>query len=161
MGKVMPLTSLAETVASLKASGKTIVFTNGCFDILHAGHVTYLAEARRLGDVLIIGLNSDASVRTLKGWSRPIVTQEERATVLAALNAVDYVIVFDEPTPYSLIEAIHPHVLVKGGDWSTESVVGRDIVERDGGRVVIIPYVPNRSTTNIIEKIRESFNDDK
>jgi len=161
MGKVMFFTSLAETVDLLKASGKTIVFTNGCFDILHAGHVTYLAEARRLGDVLIVGVNSDASVRTLKGPRRPIVPQEERATVLAALEAVDYVVVFDEPTPYTLIEAIRPHVLVKGGDWSTESVVGRDIVEANGGRVVIIPFVPGLSTTNIIDKITESFNTGK
>jgi rfaE bifunctional protein nucleotidyltransferase chain/domain len=132
-----------------------LVFTNGCFDILHRGHVEYLAHARALGDRLVVALNTDASVRRLKGAGRPVVPQDDRAFVIAALEAVDVVTLFDEPTPAELIAALLPDVLVKGGDYSPHTVVGRDIVEAAGGRVVIIPFVSGRSTTGILERIRQ------
>lgn len=135
--------------------GKKIVFTNGCFDILHVGHVRYMQEASKLGDILIIGLNSDDSVRRLKGSDRPVNNQNDRAEILSSLGFVDYVAVFDEDTPYDLIKLIQPDVLVKGGDYSFENVVGRDIVEANGGNLVLIPFVEGKSTTNIINKIKE------
>ena len=130
-----------------------VVFTNGCFDILHPGHVDYLQRARAMGDSLVVGLNSDASVRRLKGSRRPVNDEESRAVVLAALACVDYVIVFEEDTPYELIGAIVPDVLVKGGDWSVDRIVGRDIVERAGGRVFSIPLLAGYSTTGIVDRI--------
>jgi rfaE bifunctional protein nucleotidyltransferase chain/domain len=133
-----------------------VVFTNGCFDILHRGHVEYLHQARSLGDRLIVGLNTDGSVRRLKGAGRPIVGQEDRAFVLAGLAAVDGVTLFDEDTPAALIEALLPDVLVKGGDYTPDRVVGRDSVEQAGGRVVIIPFVAGRSTSGIIHSLRDS-----
>lgn len=134
----------------------TVVFTNGCFDILHRGHVAYLVAARGLGDHLIVGVNTDTSVRRLKGPGRPIVQQEDRAFILAGLACVDAVTLFDEETPAALIEALLPDVLVKGGDYDTRDVVGRDVVEANGGRVVLIPFVAGRSTTHILHRIRES-----
>ena len=141
-----------------KARGKQVVFTNGCFDLLHAGHVKYLQAARRLGDMLVLGLNSDLSVRRLKGPNRPLIGEEERAHILAALDCIDYVCLFDEDTPLELISAIKPHILVKGGDYTPEAVVGKDIVESNGGRVELIPFVDGKSTTNIIEKVLERYN---
>lgn len=145
---------LENLLSRLPRSGVTVVFTNGVFDILHAGHTTYLDAARALGDVLIVGLNSDASVRRLKGPERPINTQADRATVLAALRCVDHVVVFDNDTPIDLISRIIPDVLVKGGDYTRETIVGADVVEVNGGRVVTIPLVEGRSTTNVINRAR-------
>lgn len=155
MGAVLTREQMAEERRRLRAAGKTVVFTNGCFDILHRGHVEYLAKAKALGHVLVIGLNDDASVRRLKGPKRPIVTQEDRAVVLAGLAAVDYVVIFEEDTPLELIRAVVPDVLVKGSDWAVEAVVGKDVVEGAGGRVQTIDFVPNRSTTGIIERIEQ------
>jgi rfaE bifunctional protein nucleotidyltransferase chain/domain len=141
-------------VDSLRASGKTIVVTNGVFDVLHIGHLRYLQEAKSLGDALIVGVNSDRSVRLLKGAGRPITAEQDRAEVLAALACVDAVVIFDEETPRDLIQAIQPDVLVKGSDWAEDAIVGRDIVEARGGRVVRVPIQPGHSTTNIVEKIK-------
>jgi D-beta-D-heptose 7-phosphate kinase/D-beta-D-heptose 1-phosphate adenosyltransferase len=143
----------------LKQNNKKVVFTNGCFDILHAGHVDYLTKAKEFGDVLIIGLNSDKSVREIKGEKRPIVTQEERAYILNNLKCVDYVVLFDEPTPKQLIEKIIPDVLIKGGDWAIENIVGRDIVVANGGEVKNIQFITSQSTTNIIKKVLDSYNE--
>jgi rfaE bifunctional protein nucleotidyltransferase chain/domain len=151
--KITTVDALQATARQLRARGKIIVFTNGCFDILHAGHVNLLEEARSLGDVLIVAMNSDSSVRGLKGPARPIVPQQQRAEVLAALAAVDWVVVFDEPTPLRVISAIGPRVLVKGGDWAPQAVVGRDVVEGGGGRVVSIALKYGASTTDIINRI--------
>jgi D-beta-D-heptose 7-phosphate kinase/D-beta-D-heptose 1-phosphate adenosyltransferase len=137
--------------------GKKIVFTNGCFDLLHFGHVKYLQQARRLGDLLVLGLNSDASIRRLKGPKRPLIGEEERAHILAALNCIDYVVIFDEETPLNLISALRPHILVKGGDYTPEGVVGKDVVESYGGRVELIQFVDGKSTTNIIDKILQEY----
>lgn len=137
----------------LRAGGRSLVFTNGCFDILHAGHVDYLAFARQQGDALLVGLNSDASVRGSKGPARPIVPQAERARVLAALESVDYVVVFDEAEPADLIADVLPDVLVKGADWA-HYVSGREVVERHGGRVVLATLTPGQSTTGLVERIR-------
>jgi rfaE bifunctional protein nucleotidyltransferase chain/domain len=134
----------------------TVVFTNGVFDILHRGHVEYLYAARALGDALVIGVNTDASVRRLKGEGRPVVREDDRAFVLAGLGCVDAVTLFDEDTPARLIAALIPDVLVKGGDYSPDAVVGRDVVEANGGRLVLIPFVAGRSTTGILHRIRES-----
>ena len=149
------LQDLVEERKRLKTAGKRVVFTNGCFDLLHPGHVRYLSAARDLGDALIVGLNSDRSVRALKGPGRPILTEPERAEVISALASVDYVIVFDEETPFDLIVALKPDVLVKGGDWSLDRIVGRVEVESDGGRVLTIPFVDGSSTSDIVRRIRE------
>ena len=141
-------------VVQLRASGKTIVFTNGVFDLLHVGHLRYLQQARALGDALLIGLNSDRSVRAIKGPDRPITAEHERAEVLEALTCVDGAVIFDEDTPHALISALQPDVLVKGADWAEDAIVGRDIVEARGGRVVRIALEPGRSTTKLIDKIR-------
>jgi rfaE bifunctional protein nucleotidyltransferase chain/domain len=138
-----------------KRNGRRIVFTNGCFDLLHPGHIGSLEQARTLGDVLIVGLNSDASVRALKGKGRPVLPERERAEILAALECVDAVIIFDELTPREVIAGLLPDVLVKGGDWPGNQIVGREEVEAAGGRVVSIPVVPGYSTTEILRKIRE------
>ncbi|MCX7984126.1 MAG: D-glycero-beta-D-manno-heptose 1-phosphate adenylyltransferase [Bacteroidetes bacterium] len=158
MGKIVTREELLDIRKQLRREGKRVVFTNGCFDILHRGHVEYLQKARALGDVLVIGLNTDASVKRLKGPTRPIVPQDDRAAVLSALSAVDYVCYFDEDTPYELIKAIVPDVLVKGADWAIEDVVGRDVVESAGGVVKTIEFVPHRSTTSIIERILNAHN---
>jgi rfaE bifunctional protein nucleotidyltransferase chain/domain len=141
-------------VKRLRAAGKTIVFTNGVFDLLHVGHLRYLQHARDLGDALLIGLNSDRSVRQIKGPERPITTESERAEVLEALVCVDGVVVFDEETPHDLIAALQPDVLVKGADWAEDAIVGRDIVAARGGRVVRVPLEPGHSTSAIVAKIR-------
>jgi len=136
---------------------KRIVFTNGCFDILHAGHVDYLEKAKALGDILVVGLNSDSSVRRIKGEKRPVMPQEMRAKVLSSLRAVDHVVLFEEETPLRLIEAIRPHVLVKGGDWKPEKIVGREFVESYGGKVVTVPFTYDVSTTGIIRRILDLY----
>ncbi|MBM4351077.1 MAG: D-glycero-beta-D-manno-heptose 1-phosphate adenylyltransferase, partial [Deltaproteobacteria bacterium] len=136
---------------------KRVVFTNGCFDLLHVGHIRYLEKARTLGDVLIVGLNTDRSVQTIKGPHRPILPEEERAEVLSGLWCVDYVTLFDEPTPLELITSLQPDVLVKGGDWAKETTVGREVVEESGGEVVILPFVEGSSSSNIIETILERY----
>jgi D-glycero-beta-D-manno-heptose 1-phosphate adenylyltransferase len=141
----------------LMLEGKSVVFTNGCFDILHAGHVDYLAKAKECGDILILGLNSDKSVRSIKGEKRPIVTEEERAFILSNLKSVDYVTLFDEDTPFEIISAIIPDVLVKGADWPIDQIVGRDVVESNGGVVKTIKFVNQASTTNIIKTILERY----
>jgi D-glycero-beta-D-manno-heptose 1-phosphate adenylyltransferase len=141
-------------VGRLRAAGKRIVFTNGVFDLLHPGHVRYLQHARSLGDALVVGVNSDRSVRAIKGPERPIAPENERAEVLAALACVDAVAVFDEDTPQEIIAALQPDVLVKGADWAADAIVGRDIVEARGGRVARVEVVPGYSTTGIIAKIR-------
>jgi rfaE bifunctional protein nucleotidyltransferase chain/domain len=138
-----------------KRNGRRIVFTNGCFDLLHPGHIGSLEQARALGDALIVGLNSDASVRQLKGAGRPVLPERERAEILAALECVDAVVIFDDLTPREVIERLLPDVLVKGGDWPGDQIVGREEVEAAGGRVVSIPVVPGYSTTAILRKIRE------
>jgi D-beta-D-heptose 7-phosphate kinase/D-beta-D-heptose 1-phosphate adenosyltransferase len=151
---------LIEERERLRAAGKRVVFTNGCFDLLHPGHVRYLAAARALGDVLIVALNSDRSVRELKGPTRPILTEAERTEVLAALASVDYVTIFDEPTPRSLIAGLLPDVLVKGGDWGVSEIVGREEVEAAGGITQSLAFVEGCSTTEIIARIVERFGKD-
>jgi len=153
MSKIKTIQELRPLLDILRAAGKKIVFTNGCFDIIHTGHTRYLAIARSFGDLLVVAVNSDASVRSIKGDKRPINSQAERAETLAALESVDYVTVFGEPDPYKVISALQPDVLVKGGDWPIEKIIGRDVVEARGGRVVNVPYVEGASTTGIIEKI--------
>jgi rfaE bifunctional protein nucleotidyltransferase chain/domain len=154
--KVVDRDTIAFIAADARRDGKRVVFTNGCFDLLHVGHVRYLAEARAAGDLLIVGINTDDSVRRLKGPARPLVSEAERGEVLAALSAVDYVTPFGEDTPEELIRRVQPDVVAKGGDWTTETVVGRDIVEARGGRVLIIPTVEGFSTTTLAERIRRS-----
>ena len=152
---ILSLAALLERLQPARNAGKRLVFTNGCFDIIHPGHVDLLARARALGDILILGLNSDASVRRQnKGPDRPLNLFAVRAFVLAHLASVDYVTEFDEDTPLDLIRAIRPHVLVKGGDWTPDRIVGRDIVEADGGRVLSLPLIPGYSTTALVAKIR-------
>ena len=154
MGVVSNQSDLCLDVQDLKRAGKKIVFTNGCFDLLHPGHVKLLEQARSLGDTLIVGINSDGSVRRNKGVNRPVMPERERAEILAGLAAVDYVVVFDEPTPRELIAAILPNILVKGSDWGADEIVGREDVEGAGGRVVSIPVEPGFSTTNLILRIQ-------
>lgn len=139
-----------------KRNGRRIVFTNGCFDLLHPGHIGSLEQARALGDALVVGLNSDASVRQLKGSGRPVLPERERAEILAGLESVDAVVIFDEPTPREVIARLLPDVLVKGGDWPGHQIVGREEVEAAGGRVVSVPVVAGYSTTEILRKIRDS-----
>jgi D-beta-D-heptose 7-phosphate kinase/D-beta-D-heptose 1-phosphate adenosyltransferase len=153
-GKVLPLAALREALRARRARGESVVLTNGCFDLLHAGHVRYLAAARAEGDLLVVGLNSDASVRRLKGPGRPLTPFRERAEVLASLSCVDFVVEFREDTPERLVRAVDPRVLVKGEDWRTKGVVGRARVESRGGRVVLAPLVPGRSTTDLIRRAR-------
>lgn len=154
--KIMPFEDLRQVVAARQAAGQNIVFTNGCFDILHAGHVDLLEDAAREGDVLVVALNSDTSVRGLKGPDRPVNPQEQRARVLAALAAVDYVVLFDEPDPGHLITGLMPNVLVKGGDWTPEAIIGSDTVKTSGGRIMTIPLKYGASTTDIIKKARSN-----
>ncbi len=155
--KILDRGEAAARVARWKAAGGKVVFTNGVFDLLHVGHLRYLAQARALGDRLAVGLNSDSSVRGLKGDKRPILPQDERAELLAGLSCVDLVCVFDEPDPRALIRALRPSVLVKGGDWPVEKILGGDTVVADGGRVLSLPFVPGRSTTAIVESIAERY----
>jgi rfaE bifunctional protein nucleotidyltransferase chain/domain len=151
--KIKTIEELRPLLAILRAAGKKIVFTNGCFDLIHTGHTRYLAIARSFGGLLVVAVNSDSSVRTIKGEKRPINSQADRAETLAALESVDFVTVFDEPDPYRVISALQPDVLVKGGDWPVEKIIGGDIVQARGGKVVNVPYVKGASTTGIIEKI--------
>ena len=167
MDKILSRENLRERIKALRDEGKKIVFTNGCFDILHIGHVKYLEQAKGLGDILVLAINSDSSVKSIKGSLRPVVSQDERAYIMASLDMVDYVTIFDEETPLELIEYIEPDILVKGGDWSQDTVVGRELVEKRGGGVVIIPQFNetstdlSASTTNIITKIIDAYKDDK
>ncbi len=143
---------LKQKLDDLKAHNKKVVFTNGCFDLLHPGHVDYLAKAKKLGDILVVGLNTDASVHRLKGESRPIYNELERAEILAGLESIDFICLFDEDTPLELIKTLEPNILVKGGDYTPENIIGREIVEQKGGKTIVLPFVENKSTTNIVEK---------
>lgn len=154
--KIIAFNEIGARLATVR-QGKTVVFTNGCFDILHQGHVDYLQRARALGDFLCLGLNSDKSVKEIKGEKRPIVPQDERAFVLAGLACIDFVVIFDEPDPYNLIKLAKPDILVKGADWSKDKIIGADLVESYGGRVELMPLVQGRSSTNIIETITERY----
>ena len=155
--KILTLERAFEVVNELKRAGKRVVFTNGCFDLLHPGHTRYLAEARKLGDVLLVALNGDRSVRALKGPGRPIVPEKERAEVLAALESVDYVTTFDDLTPRALIARLLPPVLVKGADWGPAEIVGREEVEGAGGQVVSLPTLPGYSTSSLIQTALKNF----
>lgn len=155
--KIKGKEELKRILQDLKAKGRRIVFTNGCFDLLHAGHIQYLEKARTLGDVLIVGLNTDRSVQMIKGPLRPILSEEERAEILSGLWCVDYVVLFDESTPFELITYLRPDVLVKGGDYTKEIVVGREVVEDSGGEVVILPYIEGSSSSNIIETVLKRY----
>lgn len=154
--KITALNDIAAKLGEVRQN-KTVVFTNGCFDILHQGHVDYLQKARGLGDFLCVGLNSDASIKIIKGEKRPIVPQNERAFVLAGLACVDFVVIFDEPDPYNLIKTAKPDILVKGADWGKDQVIGADLVESYGGRVELMPLVAGCSSTNIIATILERY----
>lgn len=153
-GKLKTVEELKAICAQARAKGKKTVFTNGCFDLLHRGHLHTLREAKACGDILIVGINSDRSVKGLKGAGRPIFSESERAELIGALEMVDYVVLFDEADPYNLIAVLVPDVLAKGGDWGPDKIVGSDIVEKNGGRVAVIPYLQGFSTTEIIERIR-------
>jgi D-beta-D-heptose 7-phosphate kinase/D-beta-D-heptose 1-phosphate adenosyltransferase len=157
MGQVFSLSELIQQRHAWKSGRKKVVFTNGVFDILHRGHAEYLAAAKSLGDVLIVAVNSDASVRKIKGPLRPVVSESDRAFLIAQLVPVDAVCIFDQETPLEIISALLPDVLVKGADWNVSEVVGKDVVERSGGKVQTVPLVPQRSTTNIIDRIRELY----
>jgi|ERR1035437_2331743 rfaE bifunctional protein nucleotidyltransferase chain/domain len=154
--KMLDAPALARRLAVLRRHGKRVVFTNGCFDLIHPGHVRYLRAAKRLGDVLVVALNSDASVRRLKGPTRPLVRQRDRCEVMAALEMVDFVTVFSEDTPYKLITRLQPDVLVKGGDWTSDRIVGADIVRARGGTVRSLRFAPGYSTTRLVERIVQS-----
>lgn len=153
MGKVLAPAGLKRRLASLRRGSNRIVFTNGCFDLLHPGHVRYLRAAKRLGDILVVAVNSDASVRRLKGRGRPFVNERDRCEVLAALEVVDYVTTFEEDTPYALIKQLQPDVLVKGGDWKPDQIVGADVVCARGGVVRSLPYAPGYSTTGLVKRV--------
>lgn len=156
--KLVDIENIEALGDALHHKGKKIVFTNGCFDILHAGHVLYLKSAKELGDILVLGLNSDASVARLKGSTRPIVNQEERSIVLAGLEAIDYICIFTEDTPLRLITLLKPDVLVKGGDWSVDQIVGADFVLNHGGKVQSLQFVPGLSSSSIIERVISRLN---
>ncbi|NLN40323.1 MAG: D-glycero-beta-D-manno-heptose 1-phosphate adenylyltransferase [Smithella sp.] len=153
MEKLLERDLLKEKIDSLRQKGKKIAFTNGCFDILHVGHIRYLKEARKTADILVLALNSDSSVRAIKGDKRPLVTELERAEVLAALECIDFITIFPEPTPLELINCLKPDVLVKGGDWPLEQIVGRNEIKQWGGHVELIAEVEGKSTTDIVQKI--------
>jgi len=155
--KIPSLDDLLAELPRLRRAGKRIVFTNGCFDLLHVGHIRYLAAAGAQGDVLIVGLNSDLSVRAVKGTKRPIIGQWQRAEILAHIDSVDYIILFDEPDPHRLIAAIAPDVLVKGADWPADRIVGADLVKASGGKLVRVPLVPGVSTSAIIAEIARRY----
>jgi D-beta-D-heptose 7-phosphate kinase/D-beta-D-heptose 1-phosphate adenosyltransferase len=157
MGILLPLKNLVAKRRALRRQGKKVVFTNGTFDILHRGHVEYLQAARKMGDVLIVGLNTDASIRRIKGKNRPINVNRDRATVLAALGCVDFVCMFGEDTPYKVIAALVPDILVKGADWKIGEIVGKDVVEAHGGSVKTIRLTQGRSTTNTIERVLKAY----
>lgn len=155
--KIMDARSLAGKLNGFRKAGKIVVFTNGCFDLLHVGHVRYLTAARKEGDLLVVGLNSDASIQLIKGSKRPIIEQAQRSEILASLQVVDYVTLFDEPDPLILIQRLKPAVLVKGADWSADDIVGADFVKSRGGRVVRVPLVKDMSSSNMIERIVKRF----
>ena len=155
--KIITLEDFLKKLESIRQDGKRIVFTNGCFDILHIGHVRYLQGAKAEGDILVIGLNSDRSVHIIKGEKRPVISEQQRAEVLASVGLVDYIILFGEPDPHKLITAIAPDVLVKGADWAEELIVGADVVKAGGGRVVRVPVVADVSTSQIIEDIVRKY----
>lgn len=157
MQKIFSKEHLAEQLTRLRRQGKRVVFTNGCFDLIHSGHVYTLAQAKTFGDILVVGVNADASVKRLKGDKRPILDQASRLTLLAALEVVDYVTTFEEDTPLALIRRLQPHILVKGGDWRLEAIVGKEVVEHAGGRVVAIRHQDGFSTTNLIERILVAY----
>jgi D-beta-D-heptose 7-phosphate kinase/D-beta-D-heptose 1-phosphate adenosyltransferase len=157
MGRFLSLETLIPIRNTLRHEGKRVVFTNGCFDLLHRGHVEFLNRAKGFGDVLVVGLNSNESMRRIKGKGRPIVPEEDRAFVISNLVAVDYVSIFEEDTPLKIITALLPDVLVKGADWGVGEIVGKEVVEAAGGLVTNIPLVPNRSTTDIVKKIVKDF----
>lgn len=157
MSPAISLTELKAIRSELRSSQKKVVFTNGVFDLIHSGHVDYLTKAKELGDVLIVGLNTDSSVKRIKGDNRPILNQEERAFVLSSLKPVDYVIMFDEDTPEKLISELIPDVLVKGADWAIEKIVGKEIVEKNGGQVKAIEFVNDQSTSKIIDLIVKRY----
>jgi D-glycero-beta-D-manno-heptose 1-phosphate adenylyltransferase len=158
MGIILTIDELTNIRSAIRNNDKKVVFTNGCFDILHKGHIDYLNESKKLGDYLVVGINSDDSVRKLKGPKRPILPQNERAFIISNLIAVDFVSIFDEETPLSLIEKVLPDYLVKGADWSIDAVVGKEVVENNGGKVMTITLTPNKSTTNLIETILKTYN---
>ena len=160
LDKIVTLEDLVNRLGKVRKSGRKIVFTNGCFDIMHVGHVRYLAEARSQGDMLIVGLNSDGSMRTIKGEKRPIVHQDHRAEVLASLACVDYVVLFEEPDPLRLIQTIKPEVLVKGEDWAADAIIGADDVKSRGGKIVRISFIEETSTTGIIQTILQRYQGD-
>ena len=155
--KFKTLHELKATLDAIKKTGNKVVFTNGCFDLLHVGHTRYLKEAKLIGDYLVIAINSDKSVRGLKGDNRPIVPETERAELLAALDVVDFVTIFDESDPYNVINELKPDFLVKGGDWGESEIIGSDIVTENGGKVVRLPYIEGSSSTNIVETIIERY----
>ncbi|MDI6687155.1 MAG: D-glycero-beta-D-manno-heptose 1-phosphate adenylyltransferase [Desulfobacterales bacterium] len=157
ISKIVKVEELINKIALLRKSGKQVVFTNGCFDIMHAGHVRYLTEARSKGEILVVGLNSDKSIKLIKEKNRPIIPQDQRAEVLAGLWCVDYVVFFDEPDPLRLIQAIKPDTIVKGKDWDEDKIIGAGFVKADGGKVVRIAVVPDISTSAIIEKIIKMY----
>jgi len=157
MSSAASMSEIKSIRLKLKAEGKKVVLTNGVFDLIHAGHVDYLSKARKLGDVLIVGLNSDESVRRIKGEKRPILEQEERAFILSNLKPVDYVVFFEEDTPVKLISEIIPDILVKGADWSVEKIVGKDVVEKNGGKVMNIEFVNDQSTSKIVDLIVKRY----
>jgi len=152
--KVKSLDELKAITAAARINAKIIVFTNGCFDLLHRGHIYLLREAKALGDLLVVAVHSDHSVRAIKGPPRPILSERDRLELIASMEMVNYVLLFDEPDPYNIISILRPHILVKGGDWSTEEVIGGDLVQGNGGKVVVVPYLKGFSTTEIIAKIR-------
>jgi len=154
--KIKDLPEMKKEIERLKAGGKRIVFTNGCFDILHPGHTRYLYSAKELGDYLIVAVNSDRSVKAIKGTGRPVAEEETRAELLAALSCVDGVVIFDEDNPLKVIQYLMPHVLVKGADWKEEEIIGAHVIKKAGGEVKRIPSAPGYSTTDIIKKIKES-----
>jgi len=152
--KFKTLDELKVITAKARTDRKKIVLTNGCFDIVHRGHVHILREAKKYGDILVVALNSDRSVKEIKGPTRPVLSQQDRIELIAAMEMVDYVLLFDEPDPYNVVSQLRPDVLAKGGDWSKEKIIGSDIVEQNGGKIAVIPYLKGSSTTDIIERMR-------
>ncbi len=157
MAEIISTDRVEDLFSKLKESGKTIVFTNGCFDLIHAGHVDYMDKAKKLGDILVVGVNSDASVKSIKGKARPIVTLENRLRLLQGLSSIDYLCVFEQDTPLELIKKVRPNILVKGEDWKEKGVVGEDIVKAEGGKVELIELLPGISTSILIDKILKAY----
>lgn len=156
-GKIQTTQELRPVLDILRSAGSTIVFTNGCFDLIHTGHTRYLAKAKSLGDILVVGVNSDSSVRKIKGEKRPINNEDDRMETLASLASVDFVVLFNEPDPHRVISELQPDILVKGGDWPIDKIIGRDVVEARGGTVISTGYIEGASTTGIIENILKKY----